>query len=306
MSTPVSTPSAAPVHRCAFHAGAGPAAAVAVPLARRALAAGCPVVAHVDDDLRRELTRRLPGARLVFAPQSRLVEVTPAELVADWAGTLRRAAGDRVAVLAQQPFALLPDVERWRAAEHATTAALSGRPVELTCLVDTTAGPPANAAMARRTHPVLWCDGADLPNPALEPPPPGARRGRPLAERTLDPRASAGNRAWWAEVLTGAGLGGSRREELVLVLHEAVGTAAALGGRADGVPVRVAREGGAVRCEVTLGGPCPSLVPSAVPGDRRLLMLWLAEKVSPAVTLALLPAGDGCRIVVRSEHPDGG
>ena len=296
---------AAPVHRCAFHAGAAEAAALALALARQALAAGWPVVAHVDDDVRRVLAGALPDPAVTFAPQRRVTEATPAELVEDWARHLGRAAG-RVSVLCQQPFALLPDVARWRATEHATTAALAARPVELTCLVDTAAGPPANVAMASATHPVLWCDGTDLPNPGLEPAPRCRDAGIPLAERTLDPRAAARNRSWWSSVLADAGLGGSRRDELVLVLHEAVGTAAEVAGGAAGVGVRVTREGTAVTCVVAVPAPCPALAPSVVPDDRRLLLLWLAEKVSPAVSLTLLPAGDGCRIVVRAEDPDGG
>ncbi|MGX5657328.1 hypothetical protein ACWKWC_21325 [Geodermatophilus nigrescens] len=306
----MSGPPASPVHRCALHAGTGEAAALAVALARRALDAGCPVVAHVDDDLRRALTGRLPRGAVAFASHEALAGATPDDLVADWTRHLASTSAARVAVLCQQPFGLLPDVERWRAAEFATTAALAGRPVEVTCLVDTAAVPPADVAMARATHPVLWCDGADLPNPDLEPPPPGEDRGGrcgdTLAEGVLDPEAAAGNRAWWAEVLGAAGLADGRRDELVLVLHEAVGTAAALTGRPAAVPVRVARDGAALRCEVAVGAPCPSLRPSAVPDDRRLLMLWLAEKVSPAVTLALQPAPGGCRIVVRAEPLDGG
>ncbi|MGY1650691.1 hypothetical protein [Geodermatophilus sp. SYSU D01119] len=300
---------ASPVHRCALHAGAGEAAALAVALARRALDAGCPVVAHVDDHLRRALTGRLPGTAVVFASRERLVEATPEDLVSDWTRHLASTSAARVAVLCQQPFDLLPDVERWRAAEIATTVAVAGRPVELTCLFDTAAVPPADVAMARATHPLLWCDGADLPNPDLEPPPGGdlgGRCGDTLTEGALDPEAAADNRAWWAEALDAAGLAGGRRDELVLVLHEAVGTAAALTGRPGAVPVRVARDGAALRFEVAVGAPCPSLRPSVVPDDRRLLLLWLAEKVSPAVTLGLQPAPDGCRIVVRAEPLDGG
>ncbi len=295
-----------PVHRCAFHAGAEEAGHLAVELCRRAAAAGSPVVAHVDDVVRRALTRGVPGARVTFAPQQRLVQASAEELADAWARHLRPGAGGRVAVLCQQPFALAPDVAHWRAVEHAATAAVAVRPLELTCLVDTTAGPPAHAAMARRTHPVLWCQGTDLPNPDLEELPGPAVGGPALAECTLDPSAAAGNRAWWSAVLTDAGLAGSRRDELVLVLHEAVGTAAELGGYPVGVPVRVARDGAAVLCEVAVGGTCPSLVPHAVPDDRRLLLLWLAEKVSPAVSLSVQPADDGSRIVVRAQDPDGG
>ena len=299
--------STASLHRCALHAGAQEAAHLAVELCRRAAAAGSPVVAHVDDVVRRALTDGVPGARVTFAPQRLLARDTPEQLAEDWVRHLSRGSGGPVTVLAQQAFALLPDVARRHAAEHAATAAVAARPVQLTCLVDTTAGPPATVAMARSTHPLLWCDGTDVPNPDLEAPPPVAGgRGTPVARSTLDPRAAADNRVWWAEFLATAGLAGTRHDELVLVLHEAVGTAAELGAHPDGVPVRVARDGAAVTCEVGVRAGCPPLHPHTVPDDRRLLMLWLAGKVSPAVSLAVRPARDGCRIVVRADHPDGG
>jgi hypothetical protein len=300
----VSAP-AAPVHRCAFHAGPEEAGHIAVELCRRAVAAGSPVVAHVDDVVRRVLTEGVPRARVVFAPQRRLVQTLPERLADEWVGHLRPGADVRVAVLTQLPVEQRPPVERWREAEHAMSAAVAVRPLEVTCLVDRVAGPPEDVAMARATHPLLWWRGGDLPNPDLETPPRAAGSGVPLAERTLDPHASVGNRAWWAAVLAEAGLSGSRRDELVLVLHEAVGTAAELGGSPDGVRVRVAREGATVTCEVGVRTRCPALHPHTVPEDRRLLLLWLAEKVSPAVTLTVLPTGAGSRIVVRAEHPDG-
>ncbi|SNS20841.1 hypothetical protein SAMN04488107_1697 [Geodermatophilus saharensis] len=293
------------VHRCAFHAGAEEAGRVAVELCRRAVAAGSPVVAHVDDAVRRALTEELPGAPVTFAPQQRLVRVPPRELADEWSRLLAPGSGRRVAVLSQPPPALLSDAARWRSAEHEATAAVAVRPVELSCLVDTAAAPPAAVATARSTHPLLWCSGTDLPNPELEAAPRPAA-GTELARRTLDPHAAAGNRAWWTAVMADAGLSGTLRDELVLVLHEAVRTAADLSGHPDGVPVRVARDGAAVACEVAVAGAYPALHPHEVPADRRLLLLWLAEKVSPAVSLAVLPAGSGSRFVVRAEHPDGG
>lgn len=296
---------AAPVHRCAFHAGSEEAGRIAVELCRRAVAAGSPVVAHVDDVVRRVLTQGVPAARVAFAPTRRLVQTLPERLADEWAAHLPPGADGRVAVLTQIPVEQRPPLERWREAEHAMSAAVAVRPLEVTCLVDSVAGPPEDVAMVRATHPLLWWRGGDMPNPDLETPPRPAGPGTPLAERTLDPCASVGNRAWWAAVLAEAGLSGSRRDELVLVLHEAVGTAAELGGSPDGVRVRVSREGATVTCEVGVHGRCPPLHPHTVPDDRRLLLLWLAEKVSPAVSLTVLPTGEGSRIVVRAAHPDG-
>ncbi|GAB3322177.1 hypothetical protein GCM10027451_44610 [Geodermatophilus aquaeductus] len=125
-----------------------------------------------------------------------------------------------------------------------------------------------------------------------------------VADRVLDPRESAENRRWWHACLTAAGLERTRREELVLVLHEAVGTVAVLDGGPAGVRVRITREGTEVTGEVHARGGCPPLPPHAVPPDRRLLMLWLAEKVSPAVTLTVVRAGTGSCVVVRALDPD--
>lgn len=297
-------PDAAPVHRCAFHTGRAEAGAITAELCRRALAAGSPVVAHVDDGVRALLPRQVSGA-VAFASQRALVE-TPLEALADaWAGHLGAGPAGVVTVVCQQPFALAPDLGHWRAAEEATTAVVTRRPLAVTCLVDTTEGPPERLALARRTHPVLWCDGADVPNPDLRlPPHPPGTGGVLVADRVLDPRAGAENRRWWHACLTAAGLDRTRREELVLVLHEAVGTLAVLDGGPAGVRVRLTREGTEVTGEVHARSGCPPLPPHEVPADRRLLMLWLAEKVSPAVTLAVVRAGTGSRVVVRALDPD--
>ncbi|WP_369258659.1 hypothetical protein [Geodermatophilus amargosae] len=295
---------AAPVHRCAFHAGREQAGAIAADLCRRALAAGSPVVAHVDDGVQALLTRRTAGA-VVFAPQRALVE-TPLPALADvWTSHLGTAPAGVVTVVCQQPFALAPDLGHWHTAEETTTALVAERPLAVTCLIDTGEGGPERLALARATHPVLWCDGADVPNPDLVPPAgPPPTGGVLVADSTLDPGASAENRRWWHARLTAAGLDRTRREELVLVLHEAVGTVAALDGAPPALRVRITRDGTEVACEVRCRSGCPPLLPHAVPGDRRLLLLWLAEKVSPAVSLAVLPWGAGSRLVVRALDPD--
>ena len=72
---------------------------------------------------------------------------------------------------------------------------------------------------------------------------------------------------------------------------------------AAGSPV-VAHVDDVVRRALTDGATCPT---HTVPDDRRLLLVpWPAGKVSPAVSPAVRPARDGCRIVVRADHPDGG
>jgi hypothetical protein len=295
---------AEPVHRCAFHTGRAQAGAIAADICRRALAAGSPVVAHVDDGVRALLPAGVAGS-VAFAPQRALVE-TPLAMLADaWADHLGRTPAGVVTVVCQQPFSLASDLGHWRTAEEATTTLVAKRPLAVTCLVDTDEGPPERLALAREVHPVLWCDGADVPNPDLRLPAAPPRTGGVLvADRVLDPRAAAENRRWWHACLTAAGLDRTRREELVLVLHEAVGTVAALDGGPGGLRVRIARDGAEVTCEVHARGGCPPLPAHAVPDDRRLLMLWLAEKVSPAVSLAVLPSGAGSRIVVRALDPD--
>ncbi|MGY1698392.1 hypothetical protein [Geodermatophilus sp. SYSU D00766] len=294
-----------PVHRCAFSTGAEEAGRLAVEFCRRAVVAGSPVVAHVDDVVRRALAEAVPGTPVTFAPQQRVLQVPPAELADEWSRLRHPGSAAPVVVLVQPPTALVSDLARWRGAEHEVTVAVAVRPVEVTCLLDTAVLEPAAVATARSTHPLLWCSGTDLPNPDLEVAPRPAA-GTALAEGTLDPHAPVGNRAWWTAVLTDAGLSGTRRDELVLVLHEAVRTAAEFAGHPDGVPVRVARDGAAIACEVGVGGSFPALHPHEVPADRRLLLLWLAEKVSPAVSVAVLPTASGSRLVVRAEHPDGG
>jgi hypothetical protein len=304
----VSATALAPVHRCAFHDGPEQAGHIAAELCRRAFAAGSPVVAHVDDVVRQVMAERVPGAPVTFAPQRTLVDVPLEVLAADWVRHLGRGSGGPVTVLCQRPLALDPDVERWRCAEQDTTAAVAARPLAVTCLVDT-AGPPGGVAMARGTHPVLWFDGLDLPNPDLRLPAVLPADDGPVTKAVLDPRAAAANRRWWHEQLTAAGLPEGRRDELVLVLHECVTLAAALDGDPGGIRVRLSVTGDPVSGievtgEVLTRTRCDPLTPSAVPSDRRLLMLWLAEKVSPAVSLAVLPKAGGTRFLVSARPPD--
>ncbi|MGY1731032.1 hypothetical protein ACI798_05875 [Geodermatophilus sp. SYSU D01045] len=282
---------------------------IAADLCRRALAAGRPVVAHVDDELRREVVARLPAAGVAFAPHRGLAERSLGSLLDDWAARRPPGGDGPVTVLCQEAFPLLPDAGLWRRAEHATTAAVAAHGLAVTCLVDTAGGPAERLAVARATHPVLWWDGADVPNPDLRPPagpPPGD--GVLLADRLVDPSAGMANRRWWDACLAAAGLARTRREELVLALHEAVGTAAVLdgvrGGGRGGVRVRITRHGGTLTAEVGVRSGCPPLEAHAVPADHRLLMLWLAGKVSPAVSLGVRPDGTGSRIVVCALDPD--
>ncbi len=296
---------AVPVHRCAFHSGPAEAADITADLCRRAVAAGSPVVAHVDDALRRAVLERLPDvAGVTFAPHRDLVEQSLETLVDDWLRHAPSGASGAVTVVCQQAFVLAPDAGFWRLAEHAATAAVATHALSVTCLVDSD-GSPERLALARETHPVLWCDGTDLPNPDLRPPvAPPPIDAVPVADVWLDPRAAAENRRWWHAELSAVGLDRTRREELVLVLHEAVGTAAGLDGGHAAVQVQITRDGAAVTCQVGTRTGCPPLEPHTVPTDRRLLMLWLAEKVSPTVSLAVCPSGTGSRIVVRAEDPD--
>jgi hypothetical protein len=86
---------------------------------------------------------RVPrAATAVFLPQQDLVRATTDQRGASWVDVAGDGPGP-VTVLCQQPFDLLPDVERWRAAELATTAAVAGRPITLTCLFDRTRTPCA-------------------------------------------------------------------------------------------------------------------------------------------------------------------
>ncbi|MEX5719631.1 hypothetical protein [Geodermatophilus maliterrae] len=305
----MTAPAGAPVHRCAFHTGPTEAGVIAAALCRRAVAAGSPVVAYVDDVVRRVLAERVPDtATVVFQERQVLVEEEPEALVEHWVRQARPGAADLVTVVCQQPFELAPDVERWWASEHAMTEAVAVQPVALTCLIDTV-DHPAQVAMALGTHPVLWSESGDLPNPDLRVPGVLPADGRCLAEAVLDPQTGAANRRWWYDRLATAGLPDGRRDELVLVLHEAVTAAATLNGTPGGVRVRLsvagdATTGIAVSGEVLTRTPCELLTPSEVPSDRRLLMLWLAEKVSPAVSLAVLLHSGGSRFLVSAQPLD--
>ena len=290
----------APVHRCAFHVGSAQAGAIAAELCRRALSAGAPVVAHVEDAVRRVLSAQVPDAAVQFASPQALLQSPIDVLAEDWLRHRSRSAGVPVAVLCQRPMG---DLAAWRRAEEETTVAVSLAPLAVTCLVDSVAAPPDGVALARGTHPVLWLDGLDLPNPDLSLAA-APSDTVPVTTAVLDPDTPAHNRRWWHDRLAEAGLSEPRRDELVLVLHEAVIAAAALDGGPAGVPVRLHHAGPAVVCEVLTRRPCELLLPSMVPADRRLLMLWLAGKVSPAVTLAALPEGGGARFLVRAEPPD--
>lgn len=302
--------SASPVHRCAFPTGPDEAAELAAQVCRSALAAGSPVLAYLDPDVRDHVESRVPTPEeTVFLPQRDLVGAVIDQLVESWVGTLAADGPGPVTVLCQPPFDLLPDVEQWRAAELATTVAVAGRPIAVTCLFDETRTPAANRHMARATHPALLLDGSTLANPDYRPPAScvgdGAAGGRVLAHAVLDPAATAHNRAWCHEQLRGAGVAGSRRDEFVLVVHEAVTTVAAQDGVGRGVTVRLWAAEDTVGCDLLAQHPCEPLEPHRWPTDRHLVMLWLAEKVSPTVTVEVQPHGPGARIRIRSGPPDG-
>ena len=301
---------AGPVHRCAFLTGPEEAGELAAQVCRSALAAGSPVLAYLDPDVRDRVVSRVPRAgEAVFRPQRDLVSAPSDHLVVSWLDVLTTDGPGPVTVLCQQPFDLLPDVERWRAAELAATAAVAVRPIALTCLIDETRTPAANRHMARATHPALLLDGSTLANPDYRPPAPAGGDGveacRALADAVLDPAATAVNRAWCHEQLRDAGVEGSRRDELVLVVHEAVATVAGHDGTERSIPVRLWTTDGTVGCDVLTQRPYEPLEPHRWPSDRHLLMLWLAEKVSPTVTVEVQPHGAGSRIRVCSSPPDG-
>ncbi|WP_100501174.1 MEDS domain-containing protein [Geodermatophilus chilensis] len=241
-----------PVHRCAFPTGPDDAADLAAQVCRSALAAGSPVLAYLDPDVRDRVAGQVPRTGgVAFRPQADLARVPTDELVESWTAVLAGDGAAWVTVLCQQPFDLLPDVERWRTAEVAVTAAVAGRPVALTCLFDETRTPDADRHMARATHPALLLDGTTLANPDHRPSASvGPDGGRVLAEAVLDPATPTGNRAWWHEQLRRAGVEGSRHDELVLLLHEAVTTVATAGGGRRGVPVRLWAADGTVGCDV--------------------------------------------------------
>ena len=298
------------VHQCAFSTGPEEATELAAQVCRSALAAGSPVLVYLDPDVRDGVVSRVPRAGgAVIRPQQDLVGVATDQLVGSWLAVLAAHGPGPVTVLCQRPFDLLPDIERWRDAELAATAAVAGRPIALTCLFDETRTPAASRHMARATHPALLLDGSTLANPDYRPPAAtcgdGAAAGRVLADAVLDPAATAVNRAWCHERLRDAGVEGNRRDELVLVVHEAVTTVAAYDGAGRCVPVRLWATEDAVGCDVLTQRPYEPLEPHRWPTDRHLVMLWLAEKVSPTVTVEIRPHGAGSRIRVCSSSPDG-
>ncbi len=76
---------AAPVHRCAFPTGPDEAADLAAQVCRSALAAGSPVVAYLDPDVRDHLASRVPrAAAAVLLPQQDLVRMTTDQRGASW------------------------------------------------------------------------------------------------------------------------------------------------------------------------------------------------------------------------------
>jgi hypothetical protein len=296
-----------PVHRCAFPSGPEEAAELAAQVCRSALAAGSPVLVYLDPDVCDGVASRVPRAGgAVIRPQQDLLGAAADQLVGSW---LSAHGPGPVTVLCQRPFDLLPDIERWRDAEPAANAAGAGRPITLTCLFDETRTPAASRHMARATHPALLLDGSTLPNPDYRPPAAtggdGADARRVLADAVLDPAATAVNRAWCHERLREADVEGNRRDELVLVVHEAVTTVGAHDGAERCVPVRLWATEGAVGCDVLTQRPYEPLEPHRWPTDQHLVMLWLAEKVSPTVTVEIRPHGAGSRIRVCSSPPDG-
>ncbi|HEX5568146.1 MAG TPA: sensor histidine kinase [Streptomyces sp.] len=225
--------------------------------------------------------------------------------------------GDRPARIVGEPFwPRRSPAEVVEATRHEAliNAAFAGRTATVLCPYDVTVLPPAVCADARRTHPVLWEDGAKRPSPQyagpavisaecdalpLAPPPADAHTLTFTTGELGEVRHHADT---WAHQ---AGLDTRRRGDFVLAVAEAAANSIAHGGGhgrlrlwADG-PDRVAEIRDRGRLDDLLAGRRRPSVDTANGGRG----LWMMHQLCDLVETRATP--DGLTVRLHMARTDG-
>jgi hypothetical protein len=287
------------------------AAELAEPVGR-ALAAGGPVVAVLEQDNRAALAAALgPGASAVdWREPEQVHRVPPFTVATRWARLTRRTPRpeQRTTVVAQHSDRLDLGRGYWARLDAALAVALADLPITMLCACRE----DGDLELLRATHPALRVGGASLPTDGRRdpagllaefpaPPPPGL--GTPLAELafTLDTLPAA--RRLVARTAPAAGLDPERTADLVLAVNEIATNSAEHGpgagrlrmwGPTAPAPRVVAEVYDVGRMDV----PFPGMV-APPPSGERGRGLWLASELTDVLQVWSDASGTTVRLVVE-------
>jgi anti-sigma regulatory factor (Ser/Thr protein kinase) len=279
---------------------------------RGGVAAEEPVLAVVDPDkidlLRAELDGEADG--VLFADMRELggnpARIIPAwrDFVAEHAASGRRLRGVGEPIWPGRSAAELAECRRHESLLNLAFA--GGRPWWLVCPYDVENLDPAVVEEARRTHPFVHEDGAARESAdyyGLE------AIARPFDDELPDPPADASELPFRRGPLAplrrfvarrAAGLGASRRADLVLAVHEVVSNTLRHGGGAG--RLLVWRDPDALVCEVRDRGRIDDpLVGRERPAFGRAggRGLWLANQLCDLVQVRSFPEGSVVRLHMK-------
>jgi anti-sigma regulatory factor (Ser/Thr protein kinase) len=303
-------------HRPTVHEGvpyASPerlAAEVSDPLGR-ALAAGGPVVAVLEEDNRAALTAALGAAAagVDWRTPEQVHRVPPFTVAMRWARLTRRAPrpAQRTTIVAQHSARLGLDRGYWARLDAALTVALADLPITMLCACRE----DGDLDLLRATHPALRVGGASLPTAAQRdpvgllaefPPPPPPDLGPPLAELDFALDTLPATRRLVTTTATLAGLDPERTADLVLAVNE-IATNSAEHGPGAG-RLRLWRTAGRFVAEVYDVGRMAVAFPGMVappPTGERGRGLWLASELTDVLQVWSDAGGTTVRLAVETE-----
>ena len=281
---------------------------------RHGIAAGEPalvvVSAHKIDLLRAGLGDL--ADRVCFADMAEVGQ-NPGAIISAWDDFVsdRFAEGQRVRGIGEPIYPERSDDELAECEHHEALLNLAfadARGFCLVCPYDVDALPSAVVEHARHTHPLVWKDGVEQPSPVyrgetlaashldgeLDPPPADAY------DVAFDQDSLAAVRAFLSEVALDAGVGGVRRDDLLLAVNELATNSVRHGGGQGTLRAWVDEE--FLVCEVTDSGridePLTGRVRPAA-GALNGYGLWLVNQVCDLVQVRASDAGSVVRMRIR-------
>jgi anti-sigma regulatory factor (Ser/Thr protein kinase) len=301
-------------HVALFYAGEQSFVDATAAFLRDGIAAGEPALVVVSarkiDLLRAELGEL--ADRVCFADMTEVGQ-NPSAIISAWDDFVRDrfAEGQRVRGVGEPIYPERSDDEVGECHRHEALINLAFADAPgfwLVCPYDVDALDPATIGHAHCTHPLVWEDGVERPSDvyrgdrlaaepfegALDPPPADAY------DVAFDQDSLSAVRAFLSEVALDAGVGGVRRDDLLLAVNELATNSVRHGG-GQGV-LRTWVDDDFLICEVTDSGridePLTGRVRPAA-GALNGYGLWLVNQVCDLVQVRASDAGSVVRMRVR-------